>query len=91
MKLGRVIGRCVSTRKVDSIKSYKILILQPIDDDGKPEGDPILALDTVRAGPKSTVIWVSGREASLPLDDPFAPVDSAIVGIVDNLEVRYNE
>ncbi|MGQ9706187.1 MAG: EutN/CcmL family microcompartment protein [bacterium] len=91
MKLARVIGSCVSTRKVETIVAYKILIIQPIDDDLKPEGEPILALDTVRAGTGSTVLWVSGREASLPLDDPFAPVDATIVGIVDNVEVGYGE
>jgi len=91
VKLARVIGRCVSTRKVESIMGCKILILQPIDDDGKPEGCPLLALDTVRAGTGSTVLWVSGREASLPLDEPFAPVDATIVGIVDDIEVGYSE
>jgi ethanolamine utilization protein EutN len=91
VKLAKVIGRCVSTQKVESIISYKILIIQPIDDDGKPEGGSLLALDTVRAGTGSTVLWVGGREASLPLDKTFAPVDATIVGIVDDIEVGYSE
>jgi ethanolamine utilization protein EutN len=86
MKTGRVIGTVVSTKKVDSIKNYKILILQPLNKDGEPEGNPITAIDVARAGRGSIVLWTGGREASHALEDSFAPVDASIVGIVDRID-----
>lgn len=85
MKLAKVIGTVVATKKDPSINNLKILMIQPLDDDLKNAGSPIAAIDTVQAGPDTLVYWTMARESSLALPDPFAPVDAAITGIVDQV------
>jgi len=88
MQLARVIGTVVATRKDPSIEGMKILMIQPLTDDLKPAGEPIAAIDVVQAGPGSLVHWVTARESSMALPNPFAPVDAAITGIVDDVYVE---
>lgn len=90
MQLARVMGSVVATRKDPSLEGSKILMIQPLTDALKPSGGPIAAIDTVQAGGGDLVYWITAREASLALPEPFSPVDAAIVGIVDqvNLEDR---
>jgi ethanolamine utilization protein EutN len=85
MYLGVVIGTVVATRIVDGLKGIKLLVVQPLDHEYKPAGDPEVAIDVVRACPGDKVFLVGSREASMALDEWFVPVDSAIVGIVDHL------
>jgi len=85
MKLARVIGTIVATQKVPAINNLKILVIQPLDDDERPVGGPIAAIDTAQAGPDDLVYWTMARESSLALPEPFAPVDAAITGIVDQI------
>jgi len=87
MELGRVIGTVVATRKYPTLKGLKLLILQPLDEELSPLGEPIVAADTVRAGRGSIVLWVRSREATLALPDPQSPVDASIVGIVDSVDL----
>jgi len=90
MQLGKVIGTVVATKKVESVKNYKIQLLQPLDNERNPIGPPIAAIDIIRAGRGSIVLWTASREASHALDDEFAPVDAAIVAIVDRVNVYEN-
>jgi len=83
--LGKVIGSVWATRKYESIKGYKILLVQPLNSDNKKLGDPIMALDTVGAGPGETIFYITASEAVIPLDVDMAPVDASIVGIVDSI------
>lgn len=85
MQLARVIGTVVATRKDPSIAGLKIMMIQPLTDDSKPSGGPIAAIDTVQAGQGDLVYWITAREATLALPEPFAPVDASIVGIVDQV------
>lgn len=85
MQLAKTIGTVVATRKDPSLSGMKILMIQPMTDDLKPSGGPIAAVDTVQAGPDELVYWITAREASLALPEPFSPVDAAIVGIVDDV------
>ena len=85
MKVGKVIGTVVADTKVASLKGVKLLLVQPLDEDGKPYGEPVVACDTQQSGPGETVFYVGGREASLPLPDPFNPSDAAIIGIIDEI------
>lgn len=87
MKLARVIGTVVATRKDRSLEGAKILMIQPLTDEMEPSGEAIAAIDTVQAGPSDLVYWITGREAALALPDTFAPVDATIVGIVDSVDV----
>lgn len=83
MHLAKVIGRVVATVKHEALEGVKLLIIQPIDDAGKPKGSPIIATDNIQSGPGDIVAYVAGREATLTLDETFTPVDAGIVGIVD--------
>jgi ethanolamine utilization protein EutN len=86
MNFGRVIGTIWATRKDENLNGAKMQLLQPIDHDQRPTGDPIVAIDTIGAGPGETVFYITAREAVLPYFRPMAPIDASIVGIVDAIE-----
>jgi ethanolamine utilization protein EutN len=88
MYLGIVKGTVVAERKASGLEGKKILLVQPIDEHHKPIGDVQAAIDTVQAGEGDLVYLVGSREAALALDPWFVPVDAAIVGIVDGMDVR---
>jgi ethanolamine utilization protein EutN len=85
MQIARVIGTVVATVKDPALEGLKILLIQPLTDEMKLSGGPIAAIDTVQAGPGDLVHWVTAREASLALPDPFVAVDAAITGIIDQI------
>jgi ethanolamine utilization protein EutN len=88
MKLAKVIGTVVATKKFDSLKDAKILMIQPLDEQLKPSGSPAAAIDTVQAGVGDLVYITLAKESALALPDPFAPVDASITGIVDQVNVE---
>ncbi|MBS2023827.1 MAG: EutN/CcmL family microcompartment protein [Deltaproteobacteria bacterium] len=85
MYLGRVVGTVVAQTKAEGLSGQKLLLVQPLDHDQKPNGPIEAAVDTVRAGPGDLVFLVGSREASLALEEAFVPVDAAIVGFVDSV------
>lgn len=85
MQLGRVIGTVVATQKYEGLAGAKFLLVLPLDHALRATGDPLVAVDTVRAGQGDLVYLVASREAALALEPWFVPVDSAIVGIVDEV------
>ena len=85
MHLGRVIGTVVAERKVTGLEGVKLLVVQPVDHQGKPTGPVQVAADTARAGPGDLCYLTVAREAALSLEDSFVPVDAAIIGIVDSV------
>jgi len=87
MYLGIVTGTIVAERKAAGLEGKKILLVQPVDEHGAAVGDVQAAIDTVQAGVGDHVYLVGSREAALALDPHFVPVDAAIVGIVDGLDV----
>ena len=87
MYLGRVIGTVVATRKYQGLEGRSFKVVQPVDHAGKDIGPAEVAVDTVAARPNTLVYLVGSREASLALEPWFVPVDSAIVGIVDQVNV----
>ena len=87
MYLGIVKGTVVAERKASGLEGKKILLVQPIDEHRAPVGDIQAAIDTVQAGVGDVVYLVGSREAALALDPWFVPVDAAIVGIVDGIDV----
>ena len=86
MYLGRVIGTVVAERKYPGLEGIKLLVVQPIDHQYKATGGPIVAADTVRAGPQDLVYLTQAREAAQALEESFVPVDAAIIGIVDQMD-----
>jgi|GEM_PF-137165 len=86
MYLARVVGTVVATRKAEGLDGVKFLVVEPVDDEGRPAGARQVAADAVQAGPAELVYVCTGREASMALDEPFVPVDLAIVGHVDDVD-----
>ena len=87
MFLGRVIGTCVASQKSDGLEGVRLLVVEPLDAHGTRTGDPFVAADPIGTGPGEWVYWVGAREAALALAETFVPVDAAIVGLVDELDV----
>lgn len=89
MQLAKVVGTVVSTQKHRKFEGAKLLLVQPLDLDRTPRGHPLLAVDGVGAGVHDRVLIVmEGRAASDVLGRPGTPVDAAIVGIVDAVEIE---
>ena len=89
MQLARVIGTVVATQKYTGLQGIKFLIVQPLDKAQQPTGEPVVAADaTAQAGPGELVFIVGSREAAQALPETFVPVDHAIVGIVDDLDLK---
>ena len=89
MVLARVVGTVVSTKKHPTFLGGKLLLVQPCAPDGRPQGTTLLAVDSVGAGVHEQVLVVlEGRAAGAALGRKGAPVDAAVVGIVDRLDVE---
>ena len=91
MILARIVGTVVATRKDPRLVSSKLLIARPMDPKGKTEGNYLVAIDTVDAGFGETVLIVSGSSARMASGMKDCPVDAAIVGIVDTIQVKEGE
>ena len=89
MQFARVIGTLVATQKVEGLEGVKLLIVQPLDKHQRPVGEPVIAADgTAQAGPGELTFMIGIREAALALPEWFVPVDHAIIGIVDEVDVH---
>jgi ethanolamine utilization protein EutN len=84
MQLARVIGNVVATVKNDSLEGRKLLVVQSLDSNLRPQGSPLVALDAIGAGVGELVFWCRGKEASFPFRREDTPTDCTIVGIVDS-------
>lgn len=87
MILAKVVGTVVATRKDERLVSNKLLIARPVNPHGEAEGSYLVAVDTVDAGFGETVLIVSGSSARMASGMKDCPVDAAIVGIVDTVQV----
>lgn len=87
MFLARVVGSVVATRKDPKLVSLKLLLVVPIDPDGSRGGGYHVAVDTVDAGYRETVLCVRGSSARMAEGMTDRPVDTAIIGIVDRADV----
>jgi microcompartment protein CcmK/EutM len=91
MLLARVVGTVVATRKDPRLVSTKLLIARPMDPYGTAEGNYLVAVDTVDAGVGETVLIVSGSSARMASGMKDCPVDAAIVGIIDTVDVTAGD
>jgi ethanolamine utilization protein EutN len=88
MLLAKVIGNVWSTKKKDEISALRLLFIQPLGKDLKPDGHVLIAVDEVGAGFGELVIVTQGAPAMQAFcKDDLIPVDAVVVGIVDNLEM----
>jgi ethanolamine utilization protein EutN len=84
--IGQVVGTLVATQKHGKLAGAKLLLVQPLTLEGGPRGTPLLAIDSVGAGVGERVLVViEGRAAGAALGRRAAPVDAAIIGIVDQV------
>jgi ethanolamine utilization protein EutN len=89
MLLAKVIGNVWSTKKKDEISALKLLVIQPLGNDLKPEGNVQVAADEVGAGFGELVIVTQGAPAMQAFNkDKLVPIDAVVVGIVDNLDLN---
>ena len=88
MLLGRVIGTLVATQKHRKLEGAKLLLVQPLTLEDTPRGTPVLTIDSVGAGVgEKVLIVIEGRAAGEALRKKAAPVDAAIIGIVDDVQL----
>ena len=89
MQLARVVGTVVSTQKHPKFEGAKLLLVQPIALDDTPRGTALLAVDAVGAGVHEKVLVViEGRAAAEAVGRKGTPVDAAIIGIVDAVDIQ---
>ena len=87
MLLAKIVGTVVATRKDPRLVGHKLLLARSVDPRGKADGNYLVAIDTVDAGVGETVLIVSGSSARMASGLKDSPVDAAIVGIVDAVEM----
>ena len=87
MIIGRIIGNVVATRKDPRLEGVKLLLVRPLTLTGEDENSYVVAIDTVGAGFREKVLVVSGSSARLAEGQKDRPIDAAIVGIIDTVEV----
>jgi microcompartment protein CcmK/EutM len=87
MTLAKVLGTVVATMKCRDLEGYKLLVLQPVDPEGKPTGRSMVGLDTVQAGEGDTVLIIDeGNSSRMILGNSMAAVRTVVVGIVDRID-----
>lgn len=88
MQIARVVGTVVATRKHGKFEGAKLLLVQPLNVDETPRGTTLLAVDGVGAGVHEKVLLVlEGRAAGEALGRKGAPIDAAVIGIIDHVEI----
>jgi microcompartment protein CcmK/EutM len=87
MTLGKVVGTVVATRKDERLEGFKLLVVRAVGPDGKETSSYLVAVDTVDAGVGELVLVVSGSSARMTAGCTDRPLDAAIVGIIDSIEL----
>jgi microcompartment protein CcmK/EutM len=87
MLVAKIVGTVVATRKDPRLVSSKLLVVRAVDARGKAEGSPLVAIDTVDAGVGETVLIVSGSSARMAAGLKDCPVDAAVIGIIDSVDI----
>ncbi len=84
MQLGRVLGHAVSTIKHPSLTGWRLLLVQPVTADEKPDGEPLLAIDSLGAGTRDLVILSNdGAGARELVGVRNSPVRWMVLGVCD--------
>ena len=83
MIIGKVVGSIVSTRKSENLVGNKFMIVEPVER-MKGHMNQLVAIDNIGAGIGEYVLVAQGSAARIGCDMASAPVDAAIVGIIDD-------
>lgn len=87
MYLGKVIGQLILSKAEPSLEGQPLLIVETLDEDLKPYGEPIIAVDVMGAGNGEIVLMVKGKESVGSLPEPHPPTDYGINAIIDEVYV----
>lgn len=88
MFIGKVVGNVVCTQKDESLTGLKLLVVQPLEKNLEPKGDPIIAIDTIRQSGQGDLVYLAkSKESSLPLNREFTASDAGVMGIIENYNV----
>jgi microcompartment protein CcmK/EutM len=87
MQLARVVGTVVATRKEPNLLGLKLLLVRPIDEEGRDTGNVIVSADAVGAGPDEIVLIAAGSSARQTTATDKKPVDSVVMAIVDSWDI----
>jgi ethanolamine utilization protein EutN/carbon dioxide concentrating mechanism protein CcmL len=87
MQLAKVVGSVVATRKEESLSGMKLLLVRPVDEEGREGLTVLVAADAVGAGPEELVLIASGSSARQTLATDKRPVDAVVMAIVDSWDV----
>ena len=97
MFIGRITGSLVMTQKADAMVGQKLLVVEPLrvdekkKDSLKPTGRTFVVVDTLGAGEGEVVLCVQGSSARFMPETKTLPIDAAVIGIVDNVQIGANE
>jgi len=87
MIIARIVGTIVASQKDERLSGKKLLIVRPLNLDGTDQAGYTVAVDTVGAGVRERVLVVSGSSARLAQGMKDAPIDAAIVGVIDTVDI----
>lgn len=87
MVLGRVVGTVVASRKEPKADGWKLLLVQPLDEEGREVGAPVVATDAVGAGAREVVLLAAGSSARQTRVTDQRPCDAVVMAIVDSWDV----
>lgn len=86
MNLGTVRGVVVASHRVQELTERRLVLVQPLDEEERPQGRVLVAVDPVVSAGEGALVWfVSGSDATDALPETFQPVDAAIVGLVASI------
>jgi microcompartment protein CcmK/EutM len=88
MYFGRVVGTVWATIKSPQMVGQRMLVVQPLTPELKNTGKPLICTDAIGAGTGELVYWVRGKEASFPFLPQEPPIDTTVVGIVDEVHLK---
>jgi microcompartment protein CcmK/EutM len=88
MYFGRVVGMVWATVKSPQMVGQRMLVVQPLTPELKKTGKPLICTDSIGAGTGELVYWVRGKEASFPFLPLEPPIDTTVVGIVDEVHLK---
>ncbi len=89
MIIARIVGTVVSSQKDERLVGKKLLIVRPVNLDGTDTSGYVVAVDTVGAGFNERVLVVAGSSARLAGGMKDVPVDAAIVGVIDTVDISH--
>ena len=87
MQLAKVVGSVVATRKEESLSGLKLLLVRPVDEEGREGTTVLVAADAVGAGPGEVVLIAAGSSARQTVATDKRPVDAVVMAIVDSWDV----